>query len=84
MTQPHSRLLPQILGILIGTLLSGCDSTDVKIVDVPRKDIPKEMYNKPIPPEAFKAMNPAARKQTKKMEILVKQAAEKNKVSKGE
>lgn len=59
MTQPHSRLLPQILGILIGTLLSGCDSTDVKIVDVPRKDIPKEMYNKPIPPEAFKAMNPA-------------------------
>ena len=52
----------------------GCNQDDVKLIDVPRKDIPKEMYNKPIPPEAFKTLPPAARKQLKKTEETVKNA----------
>jgi hypothetical protein len=57
---------------LFAAVSAGCDQDEVKMVDVPRKDIPKEILNKPIPPEAFKTMRPAARKQMKKMEEAVK------------
>ena len=57
---------------LFAALTAGCNHDDVKVLDAPRKDIPKEMYNKPIPPEAFKTMRPAAREQMKKMEEAVK------------
>ncbi len=53
---------------LLAAVCSGCDHDDVKVIDVPRKDIPKEMYDKPIPPEAFKTIRPASREQMKKME----------------
>jgi hypothetical protein len=57
---------------LLAALSAGCYQDEVKMVDVPRKDIPKEILNKPIPPEAFKTMRPAARNQMKKMEEAVK------------
>ena len=60
---------------LLAALNCGCNQDEVKMVDVPRKDIPPEILNKPIPPEAFKTMRPAARKQMKKMEEAVKKAA---------
>jgi hypothetical protein len=59
---------------LLAALSAGCNRDEVKMVDVPRKDIPKEVLNKPIPPEAFKTMRPAARKQMQKMEEAVKKA----------
>ena len=59
---------------VLAALAAGCSRDDVKMVDVPRKDIPPEILNKPIPPEAFKTMRPAARKQMKKMEEAVKKA----------
>jgi hypothetical protein len=61
-----------ILIALLAALNAGCNQDDVKMIDVPRKDIPKEILNKPIPPEAFETMRPAARKQMKKMEEEVK------------
>jgi hypothetical protein len=51
---------------LLAALVAGCSQDDAKLIDVPRKDIPKEMYNKPIPPEAFKTMPGAMRKQAEK------------------
>jgi hypothetical protein len=57
---------------LLAALSAGCNQDDVKLVSVPRKDIPKEILNRPIPPEAFKTMRPAARNQMKKMEEAVK------------
>ena len=56
---------------LVAVLSVGCNGDDGKRIDVPRKDIPKEILNKPIPPEAFKTMRPAMRKQMKKMEEAV-------------
>jgi hypothetical protein len=57
---------------LLAALGAGCSSSEVKLVDVPRKDIPKEVLDKPIPPEAFKNMPKSARQQMKKMEEAVK------------
>ena len=59
---------------LLAALSAGCNQDDVKVIDVPRKDIPKDMYNKPIPADAFKTMPPAARKQMKKKEEALKDA----------
>ncbi len=59
---------------LLAALCCGCNRDEVKMVDVPRKDIPPEILNKPIPPEAFKTMRPATRKQMKKMEEAVQKA----------
>jgi hypothetical protein len=57
---------------LLAALSAGCTHDDVKMIDVPRKDIPKEILNRPIPPEAFKTMPRGAREQMKKMEEAVK------------
>ena len=35
---------------LLAALGAGCYRDEVKMVDVPRKDIAKEILNKPIPP----------------------------------
>ena len=59
---------------LLAALSCACNRDEIKMVDVPRKDIPPEILNKPIPPEAFKTMRPAARNQMKKMEEAVKKA----------
>lgn len=59
---------------LLAALGAGCSQDDVKMIDVPRKDIPQEILNRPIPPEAFKTLRPAVRKQMKKMEEAVKKA----------
>jgi hypothetical protein len=61
-----------LLITLLAALGSGCSRDDIKMIDVPRKDIPTEILNKPIPPEAFKTMRPASRKQLEKMEDSVK------------
>jgi hypothetical protein len=61
-----------VLCVLLLGFGTACNQDDVKIIDVPRKDIPKDMYNKPIPPEAFKTMPPAARKQLKKTEAAIR------------
>ena len=61
-----------VLCMLLLSVGAACNQDEVKVIDVPRKDIPKDMYNKPIPPEAFKTMPPSARKQMKKMEETVK------------
>jgi hypothetical protein len=66
---------------LLATLSTGCYQDEVKMVDVPRKDIAKEILNKPIPPEAFKTMAPGARKQMKNMEEAVKKASPDQKVN---
>jgi hypothetical protein len=72
MKQSRTCKLAQFFLIPFVLLLAGCSSSEVKMVDVPRKDIPPDMYNKPIPPEAFKHMAPAARKQLKKAEEQIK------------
>lgn len=60
------------LYLLLLCVGAACNKDEVKMIDVPRKDIPRDMYNKPIPPEAFKTMPPAARNQMKKREEAVK------------
>jgi hypothetical protein len=56
-TKAHllGKALRIVLSSFVG-LVAACNSDDVKIADVPRKDIPKEAHNKPIPPNAFKYM----------------------------
>jgi hypothetical protein len=62
--------------LLCTALGGGCHQDDVKMIDVPPKDIPKEMYNKPIPPEAFKTMPPAVRQAAKKGKPMFSHGAE--------
>ncbi len=59
---------------LLAAMGAGCSQDEVKMIDVPRKDIPPEVLNAPIPPEAFKTVRPAARKQMEKMQDAVKKA----------
>ncbi len=64
------------LPLVFIALGGGCYQDDVKMVDVPAKDIPKEMYNKPIPAEAFKTMPPSVRQAAKKGQQVFSHAAE--------
>jgi hypothetical protein len=70
------HVLAGIPFLLVAGVCAGCRQDEVKVIDVPRKDIPQEILNKPIPPEAFKNMSPVMRKQLKKMEETVSQVTD--------
>jgi hypothetical protein len=69
------QALSGMLVLLLAAICAACHQDEAKLIDVPRKDIPKEILNKPIPPEAFKTMSPAMRQQVKKMEETVNKDA---------
>ncbi len=56
--KPATKLLA--LALAASAPAAGCRRDEVQVADVPRQDIPKEAYSKPMPPDVGKYMKRSA------------------------